>query len=110
VTLDLSLPLRANDRLAEANAKLLGERHRSKSLIASSMANGSLGGPPLDLGSLGSLPAYGASLGGLGLGPGGSPLGGRQGSRVEDYLAKVSSAGAAVFLGWLFLSSFAGYY
>ncbi|CAL8260869.1 unnamed protein product [Merluccius merluccius] len=87
---------RANDRLAEANAKLMSERHRSKSLIAaSSLANGSLGGSALDLGALGSLPAYGASLGplsrSLGLGLGGSPLGDRQGGRVEEYLAKMQS-------------------
>ena len=67
------------------------------------MANGSLAGSPLDLGSLGPLPAYGASLGtlgrSLGLGPGGSPVGDRQGSRVEEYLAKVSGAAVVTFFG-----------
>uniref|UniRef100_A0A667YRA2 CCDC144C-like coiled-coil domain-containing protein n=1 Tax=Myripristis murdjan TaxID=586833 RepID=A0A667YRA2_9TELE len=84
---------RANNRLEDANAKLLNERHRSKSLITSSIVNGSLGGPSLDLGS----PAatYGATLGplsrsvGLGL-PLLSPMTEGQSSRVEDYLARVS--------------------
>lgn len=84
---------RANNRLEDANAKLLNERHRSKSLITSSIVNGGLGGPSLDLGS----PAatYGATLGplsrsvGLGL-PLLSPMTEGQSSRVEDYLARVS--------------------
>ncbi|XP_062316977.1 ankyrin repeat domain-containing protein 26 [Osmerus eperlanus] len=83
---------RSNERLAEANTKLLSERQRSKSLIANSIVNGSLGGPSLDVGSLGSVGAYGAGLGplnrSLGLGaPLLSPLG--DGSRVEAYLAKM---------------------
>ncbi|XP_078139397.1 ankyrin repeat domain-containing protein 26 isoform X2 [Centroberyx gerrardi] len=87
---------RANNRRAEANAKLLNERHRSKSFITSSIVNGSLGGPSLDVGSLGSPPTYGATLGplnrslGLGL-PLLSPMTDGQSSRVEDYLAKMQS-------------------
>ncbi|XP_068132519.1 ankyrin repeat domain-containing protein 26 isoform X2 [Hyperolius riggenbachi] len=58
---------RANERLAEANTKLLNERQRSKSLIASSFLHGSLPGSPLldasSLGGLGSSPALSRSLG-----------------------------------------------
>nr|DBA31233.1 TPA: hypothetical protein GDO54_007111 [Pyxicephalus adspersus] len=58
---------RANERLTEANAKLLNERQRSKSLFASSFLNGSLNGNPLldtsTLGGLGSTPALSRSLG-----------------------------------------------
>ncbi|KAM8750991.1 ankyrin repeat domain-containing protein 26 isoform 6-T7 [Acanthopagrus schlegelii] len=85
---------RANSRLAEANSKLLNER--SRSLITSSIANGSLGGPSLDVGSLGSPAQYGATLGplnrslGLGLSLL-SPVSEGQNSRVEDYLAKMQS-------------------
>ncbi|XP_041795118.1 ankyrin repeat domain-containing protein 26 isoform X4 [Chelmon rostratus] len=85
---------RANSRLAEANSKLLNER--SRSLITSSIANGSLGGPSLDVGSLGSPAHYGATLGplnrslGLGLSLL-SPVTEGQNSRVEDYLAKMQS-------------------
>ncbi|CDQ75963.1 unnamed protein product [Oncorhynchus mykiss] len=85
---------RSNERLAEANTKLMSERHRSKSLIASSIVNGSLGGP-LDMGSLGPVGAYGATLGPLNRSLGGpllSPLGdGGQSSRVEAYLAKMQN-------------------
>nr|XP_040018043.1 ankyrin repeat domain-containing protein 26 isoform X9 [Gasterosteus aculeatus aculeatus] len=78
---------RANSRLAEANSKLL---------ITSSLANGSLGGPSLDVGSLGSPAHYGATLGplnrSLGLGRSLlSPVTDGQSSRVEDYLAKMQS-------------------
>ncbi|XP_040267419.1 ankyrin repeat domain-containing protein 26 isoform X1 [Bufo bufo] len=38
---------RANERLAEANSKLLNERQRSKSLIASTFLNGSMGASPV---------------------------------------------------------------
>ncbi|XP_071349203.1 ankyrin repeat domain-containing protein 26 isoform X7 [Trachinotus anak] len=85
---------RANSRLAEANSKLLNER--SRSLITSSIANGGLGGPSLDVGSLGSPMNYGATLGplnrslGLGLSLL-SPATEGQNSRVEDYLAKMQS-------------------
>ncbi|XP_019899773.2 ankyrin repeat domain-containing protein 26 isoform X1 [Esox lucius] len=86
---------RSNERLAEANAKLLNERHRSKSLIASSIVNGSLGGPShLEMGSLGSVSAYGATLGPPNRNIGGpiKSLGdGVQSSRVETYLAKVQN-------------------
>ncbi|XP_051548643.1 ankyrin repeat domain-containing protein 26-like isoform X2 [Myxocyprinus asiaticus] len=81
---------RSNERLAEANAKLLSERQRSKSLLTSSI------GPALDVASLGSVGAYGASLGPLNRSLGlGSPLlgtvGDSQSSRVEAYLAKMQT-------------------
>ncbi|XP_008282227.1 ankyrin repeat domain-containing protein 26 [Stegastes partitus] len=85
---------RANSRLSEANSKLLNER--SRSLITSNITNGSLGGPSLDLGSLGSPANYGATLGplnrsfGLGLSLL-SPASEGQNSRVEDYLAKMQT-------------------
>lgn len=86
---------RSNERLAEANTKLLGERQRSKTLLTSSIMNGSLAGPALDAASLGSMGAYGASLGPLNRSLSlGSPLlgslGEPQSNRVEAYLAKVS--------------------
>ncbi|KAG7230908.1 hypothetical protein INR49_024936 [Caranx melampygus] len=83
---------RANSRLAEANSKLLNER--SRSLITSSIANGSIGGPSLDVGTLATAANYGATLGplnrslGLGLSLL-SPATDGQNSRVEDYLAKL---------------------
>nr|XP_020444751.1 ankyrin repeat domain-containing protein 26-like [Monopterus albus] len=85
---------RTNSRLAEANSKLLNEH--SRSLIASSITNGSLGGPSLDMGTLGSPVNYGATLGplnrSLGLGPSLlSPVTEGQNRRVEDYLAKMQS-------------------
>ncbi|XP_029104654.1 ankyrin repeat domain-containing protein 26 isoform X3 [Scleropages formosus] len=91
---------RSNERLAEANTRLLHERQRSKSLIASSIVNGSLGGPSLEVGPLGSVGAYGGSLGplnrslGLGLGLGGtllSPVASEPNSKVEAYLAKMQN-------------------
>ncbi|XP_077066159.1 ankyrin repeat domain-containing protein 26 isoform X27 [Siphateles boraxobius] len=87
---------RSNERLAEANTKLLSERQRSKSLLTSSLVNGSLGGPALDVASLGSMGAYGASLGPLNRSLGlGSPLlgtvGESQSNRVEAYLAKLQT-------------------
>ncbi|KAJ8395685.1 hypothetical protein AAFF_G00029220 [Aldrovandia affinis] len=87
---------RSNERLAEANTRLLSERHRSKSLIASSIVNGNLGGPSLDMGQLSSVGAYGATLGPFNrsLGLGGSflsPVGEGHNSRVEAYLAKMQN-------------------
>ncbi|XP_067291953.1 ankyrin repeat domain-containing protein 26 isoform X7 [Pseudorasbora parva] len=87
---------RSNERLAEANTKLLSERQRSKSLLTSSIVNGSLGGPALDVASLGSVGAYGASLGPLNRSLGlGTPLlgtvGESQSNRVEAYLAKMQT-------------------
>ncbi|XP_026167947.1 ankyrin repeat domain-containing protein 26 isoform X7 [Mastacembelus armatus] len=85
---------RANSRLTDANSKLLNER--SRSLITSNIANGSLGGSLLDAGTLGSPQNYGATLGplnrsfGLGLSLL-SPVAEGQNSRVEDYLAKMQS-------------------
>ncbi|XP_047675761.1 ankyrin repeat domain-containing protein 26 isoform X9 [Tachysurus fulvidraco] len=74
---------RSNERLAEANAKLLSERQNSKTLLSSSVVNGSLGGPALDAHS---------SLGRLGLGASLlSPLGDPHTNRVETYLAKMQS-------------------
>ncbi|XP_035177670.1 ankyrin repeat domain-containing protein 26-like isoform X6 [Oxyura jamaicensis] len=84
---------RANERLAEANAKLLQERHRSKSLIASSIVGGGLAASPVlystELGHLGNNLALNRSLslGGSFLGPTGSTLSSR--NRVEAYVAKI---------------------
>ncbi|CAB1416411.1 unnamed protein product [Pleuronectes platessa] len=85
---------RANSRLTEANSKLLNER--SRSLLTSSIANGSLGSPSLDVGTLGSPANYGVTLGSLNrsLGLGLSLLSPGmygQNSREEDYLAKMQS-------------------
>ncbi|XP_062245647.1 ankyrin repeat domain-containing protein 26 [Platichthys flesus] len=85
---------RANSRLTEANSKLLNER--SRSLLTSSIANGSLGSPSLDVGTLGSPANYGATLGSLNrsLGLGLSLLSPGmygQNSREEDYLAKMQN-------------------
>lgn len=85
---------RANERLAEANAKLLQERHRSKSLIASSIVSGGLAASPVlysaELGHLGNNLALNrsVSLGGSFLSPTGNALASR--NRVEAYVAKVS--------------------
>ncbi|XP_036374400.1 uncharacterized protein si:ch211-272n13.3 [Megalops cyprinoides] len=87
---------RSNERLAEANTRLLSERQRSKSFIASSIVNGGLPGPSLDVGQLGSVGAYGATLGPLSrsLGLGGSflsPMAESQSGKVEAYLAKMQN-------------------
>ncbi|XP_056307637.1 ankyrin repeat domain-containing protein 26 [Danio aesculapii] len=87
---------RSNERLAEANTKLLSERQRSKSLLSGSFMNAGLAAPALDVASLGSVGAYGASLGplnrSLGLGtPLLGTLGESQSSRVEAYLAKMQT-------------------
>ena len=85
---------RANKRLAEANAKLIQERHRSKSLITSSIVSGGLAASPVlystELGHPGGNLALNRSLslGGSFLSPTGNALSSR--SRVEDYVAKVS--------------------
>ncbi|XP_009990071.1 PREDICTED: ankyrin repeat domain-containing protein 26-like, partial [Tauraco erythrolophus] len=84
---------RANEKLAEANAKLLQERHRSKSLIASSIVSGGLAASPVlystELGHLGNGLALNRSLslGGSFLSPTGNALSSR--NRVEAYVAKV---------------------
>ncbi|XP_035750806.1 ankyrin repeat domain-containing protein 26 [Egretta garzetta] len=84
---------RANERLAEANAKLLQERHRSKSLIASGIVSGGLAASPVlystELGHLGNNLALhrSLSLGGSFLSPTGNALSSR--NRVEAYVAKV---------------------
>ncbi|KAK9516378.1 hypothetical protein VZT92_024313 [Zoarces viviparus] len=85
---------RASSRLEDANSKLLNER--SRTLIASSIANGSLGGPllALDVGSLSSPAHYGATLGPVNRSLGLSflsPVTNGQNSRVEDYVAKLQS-------------------
>ncbi|KAJ8261949.1 hypothetical protein GJAV_G00160340 [Gymnothorax javanicus] len=87
---------RSNERLAEANTRLLSERQRHKSLITGSIVNGSLAGPSLELGTLGSVGTYGATLGPLSrsLSLGGnflSPVGEGHNSGVEAYLAKMQS-------------------
>nr|XP_010299212.1 PREDICTED: ankyrin repeat domain-containing protein 26-like [Balearica regulorum gibbericeps] len=85
---------RANERLAEANAKLLQERHRSKSLIAGSIVSGGLAASPVlysaELGCLGNNLALNRSLslGGSFLSPTRNALTSR--NRVEAYVAKVS--------------------
>ncbi|KAM6092037.1 ankyrin repeat domain-containing protein 26 [Theristicus caerulescens] len=84
---------RANERLAEANAKLLQERHRSKSLIASSTVSGALDASPVlystELGHPGNNLALdrSRSLGGSFLSPIGNALSSR--NSVEAYVAKV---------------------
>ncbi|KAM6421410.1 uncharacterized protein O9250_004122 [Rhynochetos jubatus] len=84
---------RATERVAEANAKLLEERHRSESLIMSSVVSGGLAASPVpyppELGHLGSSLALNRSLslGGSFLRPAGDTSSSR--SRVEAYVAKV---------------------
>ncbi|XP_021240512.1 ankyrin repeat domain-containing protein 26 isoform X5 [Numida meleagris] len=84
---------RANEKLAEANAKLLQERHRSKSLIASSIVSGGLSASPVlystELGHLGNNLALNRSLslGGSFLGTAGNALSSR--NKVEAYMAKI---------------------
>ncbi|CAJ1056228.1 ankyrin repeat domain-containing protein 26 isoform X10 [Xyrichtys novacula] len=80
---------RANSRLSEANSKLLSER--SRSLISSGIANGSLTGPSLDVSALGSSAHYGSPLNrNLGLGLSFlNPVTEGQNSSVEDYLARL---------------------
>uniref|UniRef100_A0A8D2LIQ5 Ankyrin repeat domain-containing protein 26 n=1 Tax=Varanus komodoensis TaxID=61221 RepID=A0A8D2LIQ5_VARKO len=84
---------RANEKLAEANAKLFHERHKSKSLLANSFINGSLSsGPVLEtvqLGNIGNNLALNRplSLGGGFMSPPGNPLASK--NRVEAYLAKL---------------------
>ncbi|XP_053879498.1 ankyrin repeat domain-containing protein 26 isoform X5 [Malaclemys terrapin pileata] len=84
---------RANERIAEANAKLLHERHRSKSLIANSIVNGSLAASPVldttQLGNLGNNLTLNRSLGlgGSFINPTGNALSSK--NRVEAYLAKM---------------------
>ncbi|KAM9171575.1 ankyrin repeat domain-containing protein 26 isoform 6-T6 [Pangshura tecta] len=84
---------RANEKIAEANAKLLQERHRSKSLIANSIVNGSLSASPVldttQLGNLGNNLTLNRSLGlgGSFINPTGNALSSK--NRVEAYLAKM---------------------
>ncbi|XP_075785237.1 ankyrin repeat domain-containing protein 7 isoform X3 [Pelodiscus sinensis] len=84
---------RANERIAEANAKLLHERHRSKSLIANSIVNGSLSASPVldptQLGNLGNNLTLNRSLGlgGSFINTTGNALSSK--NRVEAYLAKM---------------------
>ncbi|XP_067855627.1 ankyrin repeat domain-containing protein 26 isoform X2 [Heptranchias perlo] len=90
---------RSNERLAEVNTKLLNERQRSKSLIASSIMNGSLTTTPaLDMGHLQStmgntvnnLGTFNRNLGGSFLSPVEDGLSST--NRVESYLAKMQDA------------------
>ncbi|XP_056195449.1 ankyrin repeat domain-containing protein 26-like isoform X2 [Falco biarmicus] len=84
---------RANERLAEANAKLLQARHRSKPLIASSVVTGGLAASPVlystELGHIGNNLALNRSLslGGSFLSPAVNTLASR--NRVEAYVAKL---------------------
>ncbi|MGH0175067.1 UNVERIFIED_CONTAM: hypothetical protein FKN15_069735 [Acipenser sinensis] len=91
---------RSNERLAEANTKLLNERQHNKSFIASSIVNGSLtASPVLDVNQLqGSIGNFGGTLGPLhrNLGLGGSFLnpvgdGTSPNSRVDAYIAKMQN-------------------
>ncbi|XP_077121107.1 ankyrin repeat domain-containing protein 26 isoform X2 [Ranitomeya variabilis] len=83
---------RANERLAEANSKLLNERQRSKSLIASTFLSGSMGASPVvDTGHLARLTSslpFNRSLGLTGglLNTVGNGLAANQ---VESYFTKV---------------------
>ncbi|XP_072210671.1 uncharacterized protein [Excalfactoria chinensis] len=84
---------RTSERLAEANAKLLEERHRSKSLIASSIVNGGLSASPglysTELGYLGNSSSINRSLslGGCFLDTAGNALSSR--NKVEVYMGKI---------------------
>ncbi|NXF13031.1 ANR26 protein, partial [Smithornis capensis] len=79
---------RANERLAEANAKLLRERHRSKSLITSSIVSGHLAASPVlystGLGHLGNSLGLNRSL----------SLGGSFLSPTEDTSARIRAEAA----------------
>ncbi|XP_073429462.1 ankyrin repeat domain-containing protein 26 isoform X3 [Dendrobates tinctorius] len=83
---------RANEKLAEANSKLVNERQRSKSLIASTFLNGSMGASPVvDTGHLARLSSslpFNRSLGLTGglLNTVGNSLAANQ---VESYFTKV---------------------
>ncbi|NXR49852.1 ANR26 protein, partial [Hippolais icterina] len=84
---------RANERLEEANAKLLRERHKSKSLITSSIVSGGLAATPVlystALGHLGNNLGLNRSLslGGSFLSPAENTLSTR--NRVAAFVAKV---------------------
>ncbi|XP_052525335.1 ankyrin repeat domain-containing protein 26 [Tympanuchus pallidicinctus] len=84
---------RANEKLAEANAKLFQERHRNKSLITSSIVAGGLSASPVlystELGHLGNNLALNRSLnlGGSFVGTAGNALSSR--NNVEAYMDKV---------------------
>ncbi|XP_064558771.1 ankyrin repeat domain-containing protein 26-like isoform X7 [Zonotrichia leucophrys gambelii] len=84
---------RANERLEEANAKLLRERHKSKSLITSSIVSGGLAATPVlystALGQLGNNLGLSRSLslGGSILTPAENTLSSR--NRVAAFVAKV---------------------
>ncbi|XP_048868818.1 ankyrin repeat domain-containing protein 26 isoform X5 [Brienomyrus brachyistius] len=77
---------RSNERLGEANAKLLGERQRTRSLIAGSMG-GSLIGPSLDVEQLNPAGPYGGGLASGFLDPAGTG----QNTKVETFLAKMQN-------------------
>ncbi|NXW77088.1 ANR26 protein, partial [Hirundo rustica] len=84
---------RANERLEEANAKLLRERHKSKSLITSSIVSGGLAATPVlystALGHLGNNVGLNRSLslGGSFISPTENALSSR--NRVAAFVAKV---------------------
>ncbi|RXM30151.1 Ankyrin repeat domain-containing protein 26 [Acipenser ruthenus] len=90
---------RSNERLAEANTKLLHERQHNKSFIASSIVNGSLTASPVfDVNQLqGSIGNFGGTLGPLNrnLGLGGSflnPVGdGSSLNSMDAYIAKMQN-------------------
>ncbi|XP_015270799.1 PREDICTED: ankyrin repeat domain-containing protein 26-like [Gekko japonicus] len=84
---------RTNEKLSEASAKLLHERQRNKSLLASSFVSGSLSASPVletvPFGNLSSNLALNRtlSLGGGFMNPSGNALSSK--NRVEAYLAKM---------------------
>ncbi|XP_069620961.1 ankyrin repeat domain-containing protein 26 isoform X6 [Ranitomeya imitator] len=82
---------RANERLAEANGKLLNERQRSKSLIASTFLSGSMGASPaVDTGHLARLTSSLPFNRSLGLTGGLLTVGnGLAANQVESYFTKV---------------------
>ncbi|XP_023686914.2 ankyrin repeat domain-containing protein 26 isoform X5 [Paramormyrops kingsleyae] len=80
---------RSNERLGEANARLLGERQRTRSLMAGGMGGmgGSLIGPSLDVEQLNPAGPYGGGLGSGLL----DPVGNGQNTKVETFLAKMQN-------------------
>ncbi|XP_048404450.2 coiled-coil domain-containing protein 144A isoform X3 [Stegostoma tigrinum] len=89
---------RSNERLAETNTKLLNERQRSKSLIATSIMNGSFNATPAlemgqlqsTMGNVGNLGTFNRNLGNTFLNP--LEDGISSTNKVESYLAKMQEA------------------
>ncbi|XP_048463863.1 ankyrin repeat domain-containing protein 26-like [Rhincodon typus] len=89
---------RSNERLAETNTKLLNERQRSKSLIATSIMNGSVNATPTlemgqlqsTMGNVGNLGTFNRNLGNSFLNPVEDGISST--NKVESYLAKMQEA------------------